>query len=227
MALIPGGFKDSGGPLTRKYDRHNMIIIIIIGNAMNTSAKASKREQSHHRIVEAASRAVRRHGYAGVGVAEVMKEAGLTHGGFYAHFDSRDALLVEAIEHAGAISSAVLDERIAARAAETGNVMQALIELYLADEQLAHPEEGCVVAALAGEMPRQEEAVRVASAQRADRLVRRVASALPENADPALAGVVAGALVGNLQLARIHGDNAEGRAALGAARHTLLKLFAS
>ncbi|RLM49627.1 TetR/AcrR family transcriptional regulator, partial [Halobellus sp. Atlit-31R] len=167
---------------------------------------ASKREQSHHRIVEAASRAVRRHGYAGVGVAEVMKEAGLTHGGFYAHFDSRDALLVEAIEHAGAISSAVLDERIAEQVRENGNPLAALIELYLSDEQLAHPEQGCVVGALASEMPRQEQAVRAASAQRVDRLVRRVATALPEGADPALAGVIAGALVGNLQLARVHGD---------------------
>ena len=192
---------------------------------MSSTAKSSKREQSHHRIVEAASRAVRRHGYAGVGVAEVMKEAGLTHGGFYAHFDSRDALLVEAIEHAGAISSAVLDERIAARARETGNALQALIELYLSDEHLAHPEQGCVVGALASEMPRQEEVVRNASAQRVDRLVRRVALALPEGSDPALAGVIAGALVGNLQLARVHGDNAEGRAALADARRVLLSMF--
>ncbi|RZA32801.1 MAG: TetR/AcrR family transcriptional regulator [Lysobacteraceae bacterium] len=192
---------------------------------MSSSAKSSKREQSHHRIVEAASRAVRRHGYAGVGVAEVMKEAGLTHGGFYAHFDSRDALLVEAIEHAGAISSAVLDERIAARTRETGNPLAALIELYLSDEHLAHPEHGCVVGALASEMPRQEDTVRTASSQRVDRLVRRVALALPEGADSALAGVIAGALVGNLQLARVHGDNPEGRASLAAARRTLLSLF--
>ncbi|MEX5746036.1 TetR/AcrR family transcriptional regulator [Massilia sp. X63] len=194
---------------------------------MSTSAKSSKREQSHHRIVEVASRAVRRHGYAGVGVAEVMKEAGLTHGGFYAHFASRDALLVEAIEHAGAISSAVLDQRIAERTRDTGNALQALIELYLSDEHLVDLEAGCVVGALAGEMPRQEEAVRAASAQRVDRLVRRVASSLPEGADPAWAGVIAGALVGNLQMARIHGDNALGRAALAAARQTLVSLFAA
>jgi len=190
-----------------------------------TSAKSSKREQSHHRIVEAASRAVRRHGYAGVGVAEVMKEAGLTHGGFYAHFDSREALLVEAIEHAGAISSAMLDERIAARARETGKPLAALIELYLSDEHLAQAEHGCVVGALASEIPRQQDVVREASAQRVDRLVRRVALALPDDASPALAGVVAGALVGNLQLARIQGDNAEGRAMLAAARTTLVSLF--
>jgi len=190
-----------------------------------TSAKTSKREQSHHRIVEAASRAVRRHGYAGVGVAEVMKEAGLTHGGFYAHFDSREALLVEAIEHAGAISSAMLDERIAARARETGKPLEALIELYLSDEHLAHAEHGCVVGALSSEMPRQQDVVRDASAQRVDRLVRRVALALPDDAAPALAGVIAGALVGNLQLARIQGDNPEGRAMLAAARSTLISVF--
>jgi len=192
-----------------------------------TSVKTSKREQSHHRIVEAASRAVRRHGYAGVGVAEVMKEAGLTHGGFYAHFDSREALLVEAIEHAGAISSATLDERIAERARETGKPLAALIELYLSDEHLAHAEHGCVVGALSSEMPRQQDVVRDASAQRVDRLVRRVALALPDDAPPSLAGVIAGALVGNLQLARIQGDNAEGRAMLAAARTTLVTLFSN
>lgn len=194
---------------------------------MSTSAKSSKREQSHRRIVEAASRAVRRHGYAGVGVAEVMREAGLTHGGFYAHFDSRDALLVEAIEHAGAISSAVLDEHIAARTRETGNALQALIDLYLSDEHLASTENGCVVGALASEMPRQEESVRLASVQRVDRLVRRVALALPEGADSGLATVIAGALVGNLQLARIQGDNAEGRAVLASARRVLAVMVAA
>jgi len=192
---------------------------------MSTSAKASKREQSHHRIVEAASRAIRLNGYAGVGVADVMKEAGLTHGGFYAHFDSREALLVEAIEHAGAMGAAMLDERIAARALETGSPLQALIDIYLSAEHLAQPEHGCVVGALAGEMPRQVDAVRAASAGRVDRLVRRVALALPDGADPGLAGVIAGALVGNLQLARVQGDNAQGRAQLAAARATLVQLF--
>lgn len=200
-------------------------MFVIFERIMGNSLKSSKREQSHHRIVEAASRAVRRHGYAGVGVAEVMKEAGLTHGGFYAHFDSRDALLVEAIEHAGAISSALLDEGIASRTQETGNALQSLIELYLSDEHLARPEHGCVVSALVGEIPRQDDAVRLASAQRVDRLVRRISSTLPDGADPSLAGVIAGALVGNLQLARVYGDNSQGKAALAAARRALVLLF--
>lgn len=61
----------------------------------------SRKEISHERIVEAAARAIRREGYAGVGVADVMKEAGLTHGGFYAHFPSRDAMLAAAMDRAG------------------------------------------------------------------------------------------------------------------------------
>ena len=50
----------------------------------------SRKEATHERIVETAARAIRRSGYGGAGVAEIMKEAGLTHGGFYAHFDSRE-----------------------------------------------------------------------------------------------------------------------------------------
>ena len=65
------------------------------------STAPSRREVTHDRIVEVAARALRRHGFDGVGVADVMKQAGLTHGGFYAHFASREALLAEAVERAG------------------------------------------------------------------------------------------------------------------------------
>src|SRR4029077_6863857 len=68
----------------------------------------SRKEETHERIVDAAARAIRKHGYTGVGVADVMKDAGLTHGGFHAHFDSPDALLVEALERADRRSLAVV-----------------------------------------------------------------------------------------------------------------------
>jgi len=79
------------------------------------SIAPSRKALTHDRIVDVAARALRRNGYAGVGVAEVMKEAGLTHGGFYAHFASRDALLVEAMQRAGRDSAAVVAERMARR----------------------------------------------------------------------------------------------------------------
>ena len=68
-----------------KYDIRHMKTV--------KAAAGSKKEQTRERILRAAARAIRKHGYEGVGVADVMKEAGLTHGGFYAHFDSRDTLL--------------------------------------------------------------------------------------------------------------------------------------
>ena len=67
---------------------------------------AKRKEATHERIVEAAARAIRRSGYSGTGVADIMKDAGLTHGGFYAHFASREAMLAEAADRAGAESVA-------------------------------------------------------------------------------------------------------------------------
>jgi AcrR family transcriptional regulator len=184
----------------------------------------SRKQETHERIVDVAARAIRRNGYAGVGVADVMKEAGLTHGGFYAHFDSRDALLVEALERAGRESGEALTRSLERRAAKGVSAFRALVEAYLGDEHLGSLETGCPVAALACDMPRQSDAVREASAVRVRRLVAGVQSALP-HASRATASVVAGTLVGTLQLARALGANADGRALLSAARKTLLQQY--
>lgn len=186
----------------------------------------TRKEETHERIVDVAARAIRRHGYAGVGVAEVMKEAGLTHGGFYAHFGSRDALLVEALERAGRESLATVAEVVQRRAAKGVSAFRALVDTYLADMHLASTETGCPVAALGCEMARQSGPVREASAQRVRRLIAGVRAALPA-APPAAANVVAGTLVGALQLGRALGDNAEGRAVLSAARKALLLQYDS
>ena len=60
----------------------------------------SRKALTHERIVDTAARAIRRGGFSGVGVADIMKEAGLTHGGFYAHFKSKDELVETALQHA-------------------------------------------------------------------------------------------------------------------------------
>src|SRR3954462_12425805 len=85
----------------------------------------SRKEATHERIVEVAARAIRRSGYAGTGVADIMKEAGLTHGAFYAHFPSREAMLAEAADRAGAESVAA-SAKVAA-AAPTRQVLRALV----------------------------------------------------------------------------------------------------
>jgi len=184
----------------------------------------SRKHETHERIVDVAARAIRRHGYAGVGVADVMKEAGLTHGGFYAHFDSRDALIIEALERAGRDSGEAVTRALERRAAKGVSAFRALVEAYLGDEHLASLETGCPVAALACDMPRQSDAVREASAMRVRRLVAGVQSALP-HASPATASVVAGTLVGTLQLARALGASADGRAVLSAARKALVQQY--
>ena len=184
----------------------------------------SRKQETHERIVDVAARAIRRNGYAGVGVADVMKEAGLTHGGFYAHFDSRDALLVEALERAGRESGEAVTRALERRAAKGVSAFRALVEAYLGDEHLTSLETGCPVAALACDIPRQSDAVREASAVRVRRLVAGVQSALPR-ASHATASVVAGTLVGTLQLARALGANADGRALLSAARKALVQQY--
>jgi TetR/AcrR family transcriptional repressor of nem operon len=184
----------------------------------------SRKEETHERIVDAAARAIRKHGYSGVGVADVMKEVGLTHGGFYAHFGSRDALLVEALERAGRDSFEAVSRVAEQRAAKGVSAFRSLVETYLADGHLTSLETGGPVAALGSDMPRQSPSVREASAVRVQRLIAAVRATLPE-APRAAASVVAGTLVGSLQLARALGDNAEGRAVLSAARKALTQQY--
>src|SRR3954463_5506116 len=106
-----------------------------------TVAKArSKKDETRERILRAAARAVRKQGYEGVGVADVMKQAGLTHGGFYAHFESRDALLAAAAEQAGAESNERLSQAVAS--AKPGEELTALVDTYLSDRHVGAPEEG-------------------------------------------------------------------------------------
>jgi len=182
----------------------------------------ARKEETHDRIVSVAARAIRQHGYAGVGVADVMKQAGLTHGGFYAHFASRDALLVEALERAARDSHEGVVRSAALRAAKGVSGFRALVEAYLADAHLKSLETGCPVAALGCDMPRQSPAVRDASAIRVQGLLAAVRKVLPE-AQRGEASVVAGTLVGSLQIARALGDGAEGRAVLAAARRSLIE----
>ena len=137
-----------------------MTIIILSATVQSWTARPAAKQITHERIVATAARAIRRGGFHGVGVADIMKEAGLTHGGFYAHFSSRDALLAEALERAGQDSAARVAQRTAARQARGASALRALVEGYLSDRHLGDIEAGCPVAALASEMPRQSPEVR-------------------------------------------------------------------
>lgn len=185
---------------------------------------ASRKELTHDRILDVAARAIRRAGYDGVGLAAIMQEAGLTHGGFYAHFASRDALLAEATQRAGRDTGAVLVDRLRQAQAQGSSAFSALVNTYLADAHLDNTESGCVVAALGSEIPRQAEPVAEAARARVLGLVELVRRTLPAGVDPAQAQVVAATMVGTLQLARTLQGKA-GKAWLANVRASLIRQY--
>lgn len=187
----------------------------------------TKKEATHDRIVAAASRSLRRNGFNGVNVADVMKDAGLTHGGFYAHFKSRDALLAEAVERAGHDIRAELSAELAKRHVIT---FQDFVESYLDEAKLTSFESSCPVASLSSEMARfcatasahPHEPLQASARQLVRQLIAGVQRVLPAGTDKDAAPAIAGTLVGALQLARTLGDGPEAKAVLAAARNTLL-----
>jgi AcrR family transcriptional regulator len=167
----------------------------------------SRKDISHERIVEVAARAIRRSGYGGTGVADIMKEAGLTHGGFYAHFASREAMLAEAVDRAGAEAAAVSGRIVAAAPPE--RALQSLLRSYLSAEHVANAETGCPVAALGSETPRQAPEVRRALTHRIKEMIDGIARLSPDWGHPRAheqALVTAATMVGTLLLARAVDD---------------------
>jgi len=142
----------------------------------------SRKEATHERIVETAARAIRRSGYGGTGVADIMKEAGLTHGGFYAHFDSREEMLAEAADRAGADTVAFLT-RVASEA-PPNKALEAMLSAYLSKGHVEGRESGCAVAALGSEMPRQAPKVRRAATRRIKEMIDLVARQSPDWGEP-------------------------------------------
>lgn len=175
----------------------------------SSNIRTAAKEASHARIVDAASRAIRRSGYDGTGVADIMKEAGLTHGAFYAHFASREAMLAEAADRAGAESNAVAASVIAA--VPPDQALQALMQVYLSKEHLASIETGCPISALGSEMPRQSPEVRSAATRRIKEMVDLIARQFPDWGQPGAherALVTVATMVGTLVLARAVNDSA-------------------
>ena len=171
--------------------------------------RTAAKEASHERIVDAAARAIRRSGYDGTGVADIMKEAGLTHGAFYAHFASREAMLAEAADRAGAQSNALAAHVIATVPSE--QALQTMAQLYLSKEHLESIETGCPISALGSEMPRQSAEVRRAATLRIKEMIDLVARQFPDWGQPAAherALVTVATLVGTLILARAVNDPA-------------------
>jgi AcrR family transcriptional regulator len=164
----------------------------------------NKKAETHERIVREAAKAIRREGFAGTSVAEVMKAAGLTHGGFYAHFPTREAMLAEGLDCAAAESIETLAGAAQRRSvAENISPLEALVDHYLSDRHLAATESGCTIAALGSETRRQSPEIRAVATERIGELVK-VIERYTGNRERALAALAQ--LVGALVIARISDD---------------------
>jgi len=173
----------------------------------SANIRTATKEASHERIVDAAARAIRRSGYNGTGVADIMKEAGLTHGAFYAHFESREAMLAEAADRAGAESNALAASVTASVPPQ--QALRALMQVYLSPEHLEGIETGCPMSALGSEMPRQSPEVRSAATRRIKEMIDLVARQMPDWGQPGAherALVTVATMVGTLTLARAVND---------------------
>lgn len=177
--------------------------MMIIMRSTRHNVRAAAKEASHERIVSVAARAIRRSGYDGTGVADIMKEAGLTHGAFYAHFASREAMLEEAARRACAESAALAADVVASVPPQ--QALASMLRAYLSPEHIQQIDMGCPLAALGSETPRQAPEVRRATTRHVKEMVDLVARqlpawGLPEAHERAL--VTVAAMVGTLLLAR-------------------------
>ncbi len=188
------------------------------------NARSAAKEATHERIVSVAARAIRRQGYHGTGVADIMKEAGLTHGAFYAHFESREAMLAEAAAKACAESTALA---AGAAGGASPHALATLLSAYLSRQHVESVERGCPLAALGSETPRQAPEVRRVATRHIKEMVDLIARQSPQWGQPAAheqALVTMATMVGALVLARAVDEPALSDSLLEAALKHLTQL---
>ena len=181
--------------------------------------KVSKETSAKHRdeLLKAASRLFRERGFDKVGIAEIAAAAGLTHGAFYTHFESKEALCAEIIASATHRSSAALKSRMNWRA---------YIEAYLSPKHVRDRANGCPYAALAGDVPREGKTVRAAFSDALDNSIDAIAATLDhQGAASSRADAVQAlaTMVGALVLARTAASAKFRDEILGAARKKMLE----
>jgi TetR/AcrR family transcriptional repressor of nem operon len=163
--------------------------------------------QTREKVLKVAAKAMRAEGPRGVGVATIMSKAGLTHGGFYAHFESKDDLIAAAIEKMFEDARARLQRELGEKPPAEG--LSAYIDFYLSTQHRDAIAHGCPLPALAPELPRLEKRARQKFSAGVAHMTARIANqliALGRKDGPELASSVVAELVGALSLARAEID---------------------
>ena len=182
--------------------------------------------ETHKKIVKDASRRVRTEGLNGAAVVAVMRDTGMTHGGFYRHFASKDALLVESLREA---FREIVETLVrAAEQAPRGEAWNAIVNTYLSPEMSEHPEHGCPLATLGPELARADRGMKP---QIIAELVNYKSQMLPfmrgrRTVDKERAFfAIFSTMIGATEIARILPDPTMRQKVLGSAREFLLRSF--
>jgi TetR/AcrR family transcriptional regulator, transcriptional repressor for nem operon len=182
-------------------------------------SKAEKAD-SHDRIVQVAAARFREIGVDGIGVADLMKEAGLTHGGFYRHFASRDELVAEAIERAMQDGAKAID----AMSQSPRATLSMLVDGYLSTAHRDGLASSCAVTTLASDTARSNDRARTAYTGQVDKylaLLLKLIAAQGHEATRANALAALSTLVGAVSMARAVNDEALSREILASAAEAL------
>jgi TetR/AcrR family transcriptional regulator, transcriptional repressor for nem operon len=184
--------------------------------------------ETHARIVKKASVRLREKGAHGIGVADLMKDAGLTHGGFYAHFDSREALVIEAF--ADAMDRGTERWRKLAEQTPPDKRLATLVESYLTSVHRDDPGHGCAIPTLAAEIARESPRTRKAFAAKLEQMIDVFAAQIPDMPRKAArkqAMAVIATMMGTMVLARVAGNSGFSDEILDAGRDAVLDRAAS
>jgi TetR/AcrR family transcriptional repressor of nem operon len=187
-----------------------------------------QKAETHRQIVDAASREFRSKGLQGIGIADLMSQVGLTHGGFYAHFSDRDALVAEAATCAAMESFGRLHE--AARSAPKGKEVEAMLDLYLSPEHRDDPGFGCLLPALAADIGRQSDTVKSAFTDSLKENMTRFSNYMPARSNKEKlnqAFMLISGMAGAVLIARAIDDAKLSKVLLDSVRTHLLGLYGS
>src|SRR5690242_14652592 len=185
-----------------------------------------QRAGTHRKIVKDAARRLRAEGLSGAAVSTVMKDAGLTHGGFYKHFGSKEDLVMESVREAfqeiGDFLASVAEK------SAPGSAWKTIVRAYLSAEHCEHPEGGCPVAALASELARADKGVRGQIYREMEKYKSRLAPFMPGRraADKERAfTLMISTMLGAVTIARMIPDRPERARLLATTRDFLLTSF--
>jgi TetR/AcrR family transcriptional repressor of nem operon len=179
--------------------------------------------ETHARIVKKASVRLREKGAHGIGVADLMKDAGLTHGGFYAHFDSREALVIEAFVYA--MDRSMERWRRLAEQTPPDKRLVTIVDSYLTAVHRDDPGHGCAIPTLGAEIARESPKTRKAFAAKMDQMIEMLAAqvqGMPHKAARKRALATIATMMGTLVLARIAGNGEFSDEILDAGRGAVL-----